>query len=82
MFYFSKALNVTPAYLMGWEDEPNEDIEKISLAIGLIKYFIDAPEEFPDWFEIGNGIRKYMGKLQKYWDWRQYDYGLLWAFDK
>lgn len=53
---FAKALNVTPAYLMGWEDEPSEDIEKISLAIGLIKYFIDVPEEFPDWFEIGNGI--------------------------
>lgn len=27
---FAKALNVTPAYLMGWEDEPNDDIQTIA----------------------------------------------------
>ncbi len=27
---FAKALNVTPAYLMGWEDEPNDEIQTIA----------------------------------------------------
>ena len=54
----AKALNTTPAYIMGWEDEI--DIDKLADLTNKLRYDVETQEMLEKYFELSEDKKVYI----------------------